>query len=478
MKAKRPGLGSTLRRGLESPRLTAFLLVAVAGFSLAGRWVSARIAAAERPDLSFSPQSLFVFDALGLRDVSRSAWFIFAGLLLGVNLALQGLRWIGPAWRRAFGPMPAYPPGHEARWPLTVRELECEVDRGKFVELATAAIGAAGLAPRVVTAPEGGELQLAGQRGHRSDLARWAAILAALAGAALTVAGASLGFKGRLTVDEGGRAGFFQLTRGKARGLAELRAQGQAMPGFYELGFEVGCRKVAASFVDAAGRARGGWGEVAFGSDGAARRVSALRPAWHGGLSFHAAGFSRARSVGVRIEARDRGTEGAPVRALLAPPEERQMLPGASFRVVRLRETDEDVGASVELEYAEGEGEPERFWIFQKFPAYDGVHRKRSRYVFSLVAVEPRFAATLGVSRDPLLLPALVCFLVAAAGLAYSLRVAHARVWLVWAPGVVALAGWSNRPEWTASSFDALETDLRRRLGAAPKAKGGGGGVG
>jgi hypothetical protein len=71
-------------------------------------------------------------------------------------------------------------------------------------------------------------------------------------------------------------------------------------------------------------------------------------------------------------------------------------LDGASFVILAYSPEVESFGPGARVEYrSAAEREPERFWIFQKFPGFDRAHRKGSRWSFELLAAEPGSLAVL-----------------------------------------------------------------------------------
>ncbi|MCM2324187.1 MAG: hypothetical protein NDJ90_13085 [Oligoflexia bacterium] len=214
--------------------------------------------------------------------------------------------------------------------------------------------------------------------------------------------------------------------------------------GFFEPGFEFAAGKSALHFFS---------GDAAIGS----RRIGGGHPAYFRGFLFIQGAVGTAGPVRYRVAARERPDASLKVAQLAR--EEIQDLGGATVRVVD-SQVDDEYGARVQLEYREGEQAPERFWVFEKFPSYDEVRRKKSRYVFTFGGAHAGFTTQLRVVRDPalpwialsaaLLLGALLArMLVALRRPAPSVALidrAMIRIagggFLLLTGGLIALAGW------------------------------------
>jgi cytochrome c biogenesis protein len=314
-----------------------------------------------------------------------------------------------------------------------------------------------------------GDLQIGAEHGRMSRVLLFVAHVALL----LIVAGGALnafyGFTGRVNLDEGARTGYIQVTRGKARGWPVYLDHGQPIPGFRVPGFEMECQHVEVTNYPGTNQARAVGSLIDFYVDGkleAAREISINHPAYYRGLTLTQAGYSRSGQLSAELAIFDRKSENQEELSNAVAGSTLKLKDDSTVRVVQVQRDAEEKGAAVQLETLVGGQSVERFWVFEKYPGFDPVHRKKSRFYFILKSVSPRFTAQLTVTRSPgaPLVWSGAALMIAA--LLIGLLVWHNRYWFVWSPGRVVVVGWSDRfslfePEF-ARAMETFKSRLER----------------
>jgi hypothetical protein len=139
-------------------------------------------------------------------------------------------------------------------------------------------------------------------------------------------------------------------------------------------------------------------------------------------------------------------------------------LDGAAVKVVDIQESVEELGSAAELEYTPEGGETETFWIFKNYPGYDPIHRKNSRYTFTVESLRPRFNTELIVTKNP----GLYWYRIGAAlfmvTLLLTLFFSQNRFWFVWTPGKVRVLAASSKFWVFEPRFNRMMAQFKHRV--------------
>ncbi|MCM2280155.1 MAG: cytochrome c biogenesis protein ResB [Oligoflexia bacterium] len=370
MKARRSNPGSAssrpgLLRTFAGPGFSAAVLLAGIGVCVLGLVIPQDPTSPVPLEKIFTPEILYPLRKAGFTDIFHSGWFIFV-LLLGVlNLLAGAVAAFRSGSRRPEDAL-------RADFSSTLgkegfRALVAEFCRGRFRPT------------RVAREEKGsGELLLSAQEGRFS---RFFPVLARVSGLVLLggiAAGIIGGFEGQVVLNEGAPAvRELQVGRGRLRrdfSFQAVRVQ-----------------------RDGGGRSRIQLFEG--GEPVKALEVAEGRPARFGGFTFFQGAIGTNARTLQRFSVEDReagvtrGLEGESGAGALE-------LPGASVRILGLDQNSE-TGPSAQLEYREGSGPAERFWVFVNYPKYDAIHRKKSRYVFVYEGARPGYSTELRIVREP-----------------------------------------------------------------------------
>lgn len=345
-------------------------------------------------------------DFLGLKEIHRTAWILVIAIF-GFALSLRVL------WSALLG--------KKLGW-IAVSQL-FEEGRARNA-----------LAVKIETPPEGwhketrasGESQWAVPRSRVHRVFRG---MAALAFAILVIAGAIselYGFTGVFAADEESRISIIEARHGRPpRGWSRWRANGLEVPdvfvapSFFQLGrIDVEPGQESGSFKSIRSLFR-----IGTSNDVKEHSLVPGRPLRVGRWFFFQGGLKVVGPMSVKLIARDRTAQHELVLAK-TPVHGTIELDGATVKILTAEKGVDEMGASVELKYVEGNREPgERFWIFEKRPEYDSTRRLGSRYVFSVDTVDSIYRGEIVVMRDIaawVLLCAMVVFFIGMIGVLFS----------------------------------------------------------
>ena len=473
--AARTGLGSALWQALVSPRFTLALFLALIFLALLGTLFAQSGTSLVALEKIYDPEVLYFLKVAGLTDIFHSIWFIFILTLIGLNQFCVLIDRIPRAWNDAVRPSPAAIQSEQV-WKKPVNgiaaEIATEISREKFRELIHKWCKGRLSKPRAIR-DEGGltELQLSAQEGRFSRFT----VLFAHLGLLVLIAGGVIeglgGFEGQLTLDEGDRVNYIQILRGNSQKWPVLNKMGHEIAGFFEPGFEIELTHFNPSFYPGTQQPQQLTSSVSFyqgGKSVAQREVRVNEPVLFKGLRFFQGAFSRTAQT--KLSLKISSTEGLEKEERAYPAllqGQKYDLEGASFHIDEIQET-EAMGFSFHVEYKEDHGEVQHFWIFQKFPQYDEVHRRKSRYHFSMpkegLPVEPRYTATLKIGRNPGLAWIFAGALIFVFGLLASTLFSANSFRFVWKAGKVRVFGESQRPSLFEPEFLRSAQQIRREL--------------
>ena len=475
----RPGVLTNFWRTLGSAYLTSVLLFVIVGFSLLTLIIPQELAieSINAPNL-FNRETFYWLKAAGILDIFHSGWFFSALILLILNLLSLCVQNFPHAWRQSRLKYPgAIHMGHaldEKRGEKYLGvEIPSSIGRETFRDLAASFARSRFGGRAFVVKDEGGlnELQISSQRGQYGPVA----LLLSCLGIFLTIVGAGLdfnrGFLGQMSIGEGSQVKFFQLLKGQIRDYPLLQEQGHAIPGFYEPDFQVGYKHFVLELDPATQKPKHYGSDLEIFQNGkkvASGFAGVNAPFEFQGIRFIQGEYLNAGQLEAEIKVSD-GPVGHGEELLTAAANSgAHALADGEFSVLEIQNS-EDLGASAQIKYREGKAELENFWIFERHPDYDFVHRKKSRFHFVLGKPKNRFSSQIILSKNPgwtLIWVGLIFF---ALNLFYGLLNDHRKIWLSWTNGKVSLAGSSSQIVLFQPSFERLIEKLKHRLARAEK---------
>ncbi len=337
--------------GLGSPRLSVFLMASIIGLSAMGAMIEAR-------QQAFSPEARYLLQVAGLSDVLHSGWFILILMAMVLNLSASAIERFPAVWRVALQRVPPavkvdQVTGAKKSEKYVYLDLESGIHREEFRELVYKwSRGNVGK-PHVLD-DEGGlnELQVAAQKGRFNRVLVFGAhfgMVLLLAGFAI---GSFFGFEGRVTIDEGGKVDYLEVTRGTPRAWEPWVSGGQTMAGFFKPGFAIECVRFDVDFHPGTDRAKAFRSWLTFSEEGKpsySRQLAVNRPIRFKGMSFHQVGFADTGRTGAVLTVYDRKTDFE----LPIPKAQKggtyKVGGDAEVSILEIREELEDLGAAANL---------------------------------------------------------------------------------------------------------------------------------
>lgn len=435
---------------------------------------------ASRAAARLSPEDRYALDWLGLTEVHRSGWFILVLILLLLNLLALFAGRI-PALRREA--RQKAPSALDLASAIASRkpdrplyfDYQSAISREEFRDLVMAFAKGKIAKPKVLK-DEGGleELQIGANHGRLARLFNAVAhlgIVLMILGAAI---GAYKGFDGRVKIDEGTRVGYLEIRRGNTQEWKPHFERDKEIAGFFESGFDIEVPRIdlRATVDETTGeeRVRSMKATLKFHKDGVetTRRLGTSRPVSFEGIRFFLESVAETGRPGAALTVIDRAADakGTPREEKINRVEGGMSFQreNARFRVVEVREDIETMGPGMQIEL-----DGETFWVFKRYPDYDAIHRKRSRYVFKMDDVTRGRSVELIVVKDPGAYLVAAGAAIFALALLLALRRSHDRFWFVWNPSRVTLLASSHRPFLFPPKFVAMNERFRKKLLKADK---------
>lgn len=479
MKSTRARSGSRFSEGLGSLRLTVVLLFGIIALFALATFLPQESGGGRPLEEIYSASRLTFLRMLGLTDVLRSGWFISMLVLLVLNLLAGVIPRLRAAWEEAGQKNPGavnikqITSARKSDKYLYV-ELNSSIAREEFREIISK-WGRSRIGKPLVLRDEGGlnELQLAAHEGRFSRILMLIGHLALVLILAGVVVSLRFGFQGQFSVDEGARAGVLKIQSGNTQDWPVHRELGREVRGFYEPGFAVELEKFDIDRWSESAKPRSirSWISFYQGDEKVkSAQIAVNEPVSFSGMRFFQDGYAKTGRLRVNLVVEDRKEEFQRRLPRLERDQAYALENDASFEILEVREQLEGMGAAAKIQYREGAKEPESFWIFQRYPAFDAASRKRSRHIFMVEGVTPVYTSRFKVVKDPGLPLVLIGTMLFLLSLLFSLFKTHNRYWFSWSPGRITLVGNSNRLFVFESKFERVARDCILKLGRKDKA--------
>jgi|GEM_PF-4565355 len=459
MRSSRPGRALRLYEVLSSPRTTIVFLAGLLGILVLSLAIGQEATDPQPLSEIYSPDVLYRLRSLGLTQLFESGWFMSVAIGLALNQLLIFVNRFPKAWTEARAGILG---GIEAG--ASSVSVSSKIGREEFRE-SVQALGRARLGrftKLIAIRDEGGlnELLLGAERGRIGVLA----LPLALIGTFFVATGIWLqyrgGLKGEIAIEERQRTSLIRVISGdpeKAGRWSPVEKAGTE-GGFSQMDFELWFER----FDPLTGTA---WLEISragekLGTSSATRG----KPQHFNGLSWTPIRSHKSGKFAARVTVRDRrGLE--PEREIEANRGEPLAAPGGVFKVIDAREQIEGLGAAAQIEYVENGKTPVQFWIFEKAPQFDEVHRKLSRAIFVMHQVLPRYEILLAVTREPGAVWTLIGAILWTLAAVIGFWIRRERWWFSWEPERIKIAAVRKEEPGFGPIFDQMTRAWLSRLG-------------
>lgn len=366
-------------------------------------------------------------------------WFIFVLVVLAVNLLLQAAARALGATDEGLDEMGAELARGEAC--LTV-QIESNAGDDDWAQWAQESMKAE--LPGFTVRRNSGSMLTFG-----SGPGRWGAVLTYLLGSFglfLVFVALAIGFKGKFSLYEGASVQFVEGSSPAPSGFEPFRYQGKPIDGFFFSPWKITADSLFAEVYPGSTIPRDFSAWLTIGSGDAEREfeIRALRPVFHRLSTLHLIGHSELGIQGARIEVVNHVTKRRS-RFHQVKTGFLYELRGGRFRVLEFDETHEGMGNAARIEYKSAGKATEHFWIFERYPGYDAIHRVESLHLFELASLGSSFRADFAWVFYPWAFSAWILLgLFALVWSIGSLRSAPARIWISKSDGVIRITHWSR----------------------------------
>ncbi|RLB43227.1 MAG: hypothetical protein DRH12_03580 [Deltaproteobacteria bacterium] len=429
----------------SSVRLTIVLLILIAIASVLGTFIPQR---EEAVDFArhLNPETLRVFQALGLFDMYHTAWFRILIGLLALNLVVCSIDRFPGVWRRFTAePTPLRPRLFE-RVPQE-QSLEITAPSESVVESVEGLISSRYKRVRKKVSDSSTYFYVdKGRYSHFGVYLVHLSVLIIIMGALL---GSFYGFEAYVNIMEGDQ-------------VSSAMIRGKMVP--VALGFSVRCDDFSVSFYDN-GTPKEYRSDLTFLDNGKKLKSAVVRvnhPVKFRGIVFYQSSYGVVAGDNARIRLVRKASKPE-VKYVETHSGQQIPLPGGegSFVVSQIKDNFMNMGPAVLIKIKPKDGKLIRFWVFQnqerirrQFPGiFDRFPTLNpsafSPYTFFLDGIESRYYTGLQVSKDPGVPVVWAGFFLIIAGLFITFFTSHKRIWIRVlqreGKSEIAIAGMANK---------------------------------
>jgi cytochrome c biogenesis protein len=450
---------TTNKRGLAhqlwdffcSLRLTIFLLIGLALTSIIGTVIPQ---GPQREYLAtLSETKIRLYSSLGFFDMYHSWWFILLLYLLTLNLICCSIKRLPRVWKIVSEPVLVMDDRFQSSL-SNVRELKLRGTKSELKERVNSVLGAEFAKPTITE--QDGDYHLFAQKNAWSRLGVYVVHLSIIIVFIGALIGSFFGYKGYVSIPEGGNVSSVETRSGKV----------------VDLGFAVRCDKFAVSFYDT-GAPREFKSNLSILQNGqpvpgyVGIPVIVNEPLTFNGITFYQSSYGLSDEGALyHLTVRDRDTGAA--TKIDTRQGQRVALPGGAF--LSVMDAAQDVapfmkgfnGPGAQVEFTPAGGQPQPFVVLsEKYQNFNAQHG--GKLVITFDGMDQKYFTGLQVARDPgVLVVWLGCFLMVA-GTVMAFFMSHKRVWArISDDGVTVGGSASKNPAGFEMTFDELVDKLNK----------------
>lgn len=448
--AKR-GFSTALWDFFCSLKLSIFLLIGLAATSIIGTVIPQ----GPQPEYleRLSQAKLKLYTTLGFFDMYHSWWFILLLYLLTVNLVACSIKRLPRVWRIIAEPSLVLDDGLEKSLGNT-HEFKMDGDAALLRDK-VAAFMKAEFAEPVITETEGGEYHLFAQKSPYSRLGVYVVHLSII-----------IIFIGAIIGSFSGYKAFVQIAQGTSTSsVFDVRKQEEK-----KLDFSVRCEDFSVSYYDT-GQPKEYKSILTILENGAPVEgyknipVVVNRPLSYKGITFYQSSFEPIGPPTFLLSVR--GRNGDKPASFRIAGGERINLPGIG--AVQVQDYAPEVGGAMpgysgpaaKLEITRADGRSQYATVLLKHKEFD--LQRNDDLVFTLDAINQRFATGLQVAKDPGVWVVWTGCGLMVAGIFIAFFLSHKRLWARISRGRAVLAGTANKNQSAFElCFDGLVEKMKK----------------
>ena len=434
---------------LCSLKLTIFLLITLSITSIIGTVIPQYPNIDQRYWATISATRKSVYEALGFFEMYHSWWFLSLLVLFSINLIACSVKRLPHVLKFVTEPSTVLGEGQQKIFPFKDMKLSSSIDDSR-VKLE--GFLKENFAAPVITKVENG-YHLFAQKNPWCRLGVYVVHLSVLVIFAGSIIGTIFGYKGTVSIIEGGTVNVVEGRNGKT----------------IPLGFEVKCDQFTVSFYENKGGGRMPKefkSILTFTENGKEipgykhARLIVNDPITFRGITFYQSNYGEANDPSTFFfSVRNRNTgkkENIAVRPGVMTP-----LSDSKRKVTIVDLTNNPgEGLAAVLAVDSGAGEPAFFKVFRDMPDMDEL--RGDNLIFNFTGTDARMFTGLQVVKDPGVWIVWVGCTLMCLGLCIAFFMSHKRVWVVLHPGYARIYGNAskNQPAFQ-DQFDALADKLK-----------------
>jgi cytochrome c biogenesis protein len=445
------GLAQQLWDFFCSLRLSIFLLIGLALVSIIGTVIPQ---GPQREYLAqLSETKIRLYSSLGFFDMYHSWWFILLLYLLTVNLICCSIKRLPRVWKIAFEPVLVMDEQYQNSVP-NVTELKLRGGKAELKDRVSAVLGSEFAQP-VVTQRDG-DYYLFAQKSAWSRLGVYVVHLSIIIVFIGALIGSFAGYKGYVSIPEGGSISTVETRSGKQ----------------LDLGFALRCEKFSVAFYDTGapkefksilsvlknGQPVQGYTNIP---------VIVNEPLTFNGVTFYQSSYGPTDEGALyHLTVRDRNT-GAETK-LDTRQGQRVSLPGGAF--LSVMDAAQNVtpfmkgfdGPGAQVEFTPPGGQPQPFVVLSdKYRDFNAEHG--GNLIISFDGMDQKYYTGLQVARDPGVLVVWLGCTLMVLGIIMAFFMSHKRIWArISDDGVTVGGSASKNPTGFEMAFEGLVEKLNK----------------